>query len=288
MAMNIRASALVKRCLNAAQQRQLLNIRSRLGTTISRSLSTLISSTTSPPFGTSAVRNSPDDSRTCRKFSTYPNGVTAYPQYTVYGETCLFAMKPMMPVYRVSNYQGRYPHLAFESQSKRGRIIFEWVPRDPDGSTARDRSIRFALSPEEIGFVLDQLPKQNQVVLMRRPRPTEEPGAKEAPHKVLHVTPGQGGMVSFKVDFEIDGVGGQETSSPEISGPLEVVVQAGEFQVIMSLMQHSLPLLTGWSTMMEVALQNSLARTFQEAGRGGGPGAGGHFSSSDQGGNMPY
>ena len=152
------------------------------------------------------------------------------------------------------------------------------------GRTNRDGAIRFALSPEECGLVLDQIPKNQEVVLLRRL--TSDTG-EQLPEKVLHITPGQGGMVSFKCDFELDGVGGQQAGGnqpPEVVGPLEVVCQAGEVQVMLSLMQHSIPELVGWKTQLEVAMQNAIGIAKSQAsssyggcGRGGNP----NFSSSD-------
>ena len=107
------------------------------------------------------------------------------------------------------------------------------------------------------------------------------------PDKVLHITPGQGGMVSFKCDFELDGVGGQQAGgnqSPDVVGPLEVVCQAGEIQVMLSLIQHSIPELVGWKTQMDAAMQNAVeiakyhaTSSYGGGGRGGNP----NFSSSD-------
>lgn len=173
--------------------------------------------------------------------------------------------------------------------NKPGRLLLEWVPRSADGKADRDHIIRFGLSPEECGFVLDQLPKSQEVFFLRR-IPSDKDGYGSGPpsnpDKVLYITPGQGGMVSFKVDFELDGVGGQVSGGlngqPDLIGPLEVVVQAGEFQVILSLIQSSLPYLTGWTTSMEVALQHEIAEAIQE-GTDRSYRGGSRFSSSDQG-----
>jgi hypothetical protein len=85
----------------------------------------------------------------------------------------------------------------------------------------------------------------------------------EVPDKVLHITPGQGGMASFKADFERDGVGGHAGvghKCPDVVGPLEVIVQAGELQVILTLIRDSLPILSGWSTTVDFAMQNEIKR----------------------------
>jgi hypothetical protein len=162
------------------------------------------------------------------------------------------------------------------------------------GKTSRDGAIRFALSPEECGLVLDQIPKNQPVVLLRRlPLSPEYDVGQELPDKVLHIVPGQGGMVSFKVDFELHGVGGQAAGgnqSPDVVGPLEVVCQAGEMQVMLSLIQTTLPHLVGWTTQLDVAIQSAVGyaiRNHSNSGGGGGGGGGGfhgnnpRFSSSD-------
>jgi hypothetical protein len=134
------------------------------------------------------------------------------------------------------------------------------------GKIIRDSQIRFGLSPEEVGLVIDQLPKY-EVELSRSgeygmPIPTSE-----APEKVLRISSTEGGAVSFKVDYELDGVGGQsplQSSGPWI-GPLQVVAQPGEFVLIRELMRTSIPALVGWSSMLEIAIQNRL----EESSRSG-------------------
>jgi hypothetical protein len=119
------------------------------------------------------------------------------------------------------------------------------------------------------------------------PQPDES--SVDSPDKVLRITPGQGGMVSFKVDFERDGVGGQqpggENSTNEFSGPMEVVVQAGEYQVIHSIIQSSLPTLVGWSTCLDVAMQHSITYAIQS---GGNQGRGPRFSTSGPHDDVPF
>lgn len=51
--------------------------------------------------------------------------------------------------------------------------------------------------------------------------------------------------------------------------PITVPIQAGEFEVIVSLLRYSIPYLTGWAQTMEVALQNSLSMDLSGASGGG-------------------
>ena len=161
--------------------------------------------------------------------------------------------------------------------------------------------VRFALSVEECGLVLDQIAKNKTICLSRKithsldnPNPIED-----IPDKVLYITPGQGGMASFKVDYERNGIGGQQAGpghkSPDIVGPLEVIVQAGELQVILTLIRDSIPVLSGWSTAVEFSMQAAIRRALQGgdssgyypygSGGGGSGGSGGgggpRFTSSD-------
>ena len=135
-----------------------------------------------------------------------------------------------------------------------------------------------------MGLVVDQLP-DNAVEFCRKPgyynseaplyvaAPEDTADEKEAAsedttvdkpvaspqegmlEKVLRITPVEGGGVSIKVDFELDGVGGATCDSS--TGPMEVITQRGEFVTIRQLLLSSIPALTGWSTLMEVGLNYS-------------------------------
>ena len=148
------------------------------------------------------------------------------------------------------------------------------------GGIVRDSQIRFGLSPEEVGFLLHQLPEQ-PVVFMRIVGATTDGTAPL--EKILNVTPGEGGQFSFAVDFERDGIGGQvmdpvtttpsddESTAPldtqQALGPQEVVVQLGEMQVIRELMRSSIPILTGWSTQMELLMRSSVHQNITSPSR---------------------
>jgi hypothetical protein len=54
-----------------------------------------------------------------------------------------------------------------------------------------------------------------------------------------------------------------------------VQVQAGEFEVMACLMNYSIPSLTGWSQMLDVASQHQVSETLAGGGRSQGPMAGG-------------
>ena len=59
-------------------------------------------------------------------------------------------------------------------------------------------------------------------------------------------------------------------------GPLTCEIQAGEFEVLSSLLRESMPKLCGWSEMMDVAMKNAVEECKErtQKGRGGGGGGG--------------
>jgi hypothetical protein len=135
------------------------------------------------------------------------------------------------------------------------------------GGFDREAQIRFGLSPEEVGFILNQLP-ENEVEFVRR-LPADQPGMTTAdmPEKILRITPGEGGQFAFKIDYEKDNVGGQLVGgSTEPLGPLEVVAQLGEFVVMRHLMEQSLPSLIGWDVQTNFAMQNAMNLALQASG----------------------
>lgn len=141
------------------------------------------------------------------------------------------------------------------------------------GTMARDRQIRFGLSPEEIGLILDQLPNHQVELTRKLPPPTSTygmPGAvvDDEPDKVLRIAPMNGGVVSFYIDYEKEGSGGQIPSKSEDggTGPLNVNVQLGEYTVMAELMRTSIPILVGWSTLVDVAMQRNLDDLQQPGG----------------------
>lgn len=143
----------------------------------------------------------------------------------------------------------------------------------PIGGAARDSQIRFGLSAEEVGFLLHQLPDEpvELVRVVQSSFTTTDSSTSNEPtlEKVLKITPAEAGQCSFLIDFEKEGIGGQasggENSVP--LGPQEVVVQLGEMQVIRSLLESSIPVLTGWDTQMSQLMEQTLAAA---AGGGGG------------------
>jgi hypothetical protein len=154
------------------------------------------------------------------------------------------------------------------------------------GSFSKDSNLRFALSAEEIGLIIHQLPLQQDVELIRyasyNNSNTSFSGAvsDDLPDKVLRIIPGEAGSVSYKVSFERGGLAvdtayenGEQVAA---TGPLEVVAQLGEQVVMLELMRYSIPYLTGWSTFVDMSLNRSVDDSeIVGGGSGSGSGSGG-------------
>ncbi|GKY94162.1 hypothetical protein MPSEU_000382300 [Mayamaea pseudoterrestris] len=177
-----------------------------------------------------------------------------YPQYTVYGDTCMLSLKVVLPTFRATKQQGLY----VDSKGM-GRVVLEWIPRDSNGRGEPTKTVRFGLSPEELGILVDQLP-HHSVELMRRPS-TDETSSN---NKLFRVAPNNNGMFSFAFDYERDGVTGV---GPE--GPFAVQVPLGEFTVLHELMKSSIPVVTGWSALLEAGTRAAMDQAMREHGNGG-------------------
>lgn len=147
--------------------------------------------------------------------------------------------------------------------NKKGRLMLEWVPKD--NSTNRflwDRPLRFALSPEEIGLVVARLKQGQSVEVNRRTQGFEYDQDGGSILKVFRAVPLDGGSVKMICDYEADGQGGQAPpDSNESQGPLGIDLMVGESQVVQSIMECSIPQLTGWSTMMDHSIDSAIAST---------------------------
>lgn len=237
-------------------------------------LQTNISVTTKAPSSSCVVypqhqRHEQEINR--RTFSSYnstpPGPLRSQPQYAIFGEKTMLSIKMIPPSLKCLKNGS-----IVLDQNKKGRILLEWSPRHDAGNFDKDSQIRFGLSPEEVGFMLHQLP-ENEVEFVRR-IPSEQPGmtAADMPEKILRITPGEGGQFSFKIDYEKDNVGGQSVgASSEPLGPLEVVAQLGEYVVIRKLLEASIPSLIGWDVQTNFAMQNAMNLALQ-SGSGGNSG----------------
>jgi len=160
------------------------------------------------------------------------------------------------------------------SVDRRGKLILEFVPRNNTGAgfAWKDKTL-FSLTVEEVGLLLSQLPK-NPVDLSHPTTYGTARGEEKDPildmtqlagdsvEKVVTIEPGEGGSLTFKLDYMKDGVGGQTPPGMEElpKTPLEITIQAGEFEVIKSVCQSSIPYILGWNTTMDVASAYAISR----------------------------
>lgn len=79
-----------------------------------------------------------------------------------------------------------------------------------------------------------------------------------SPMKVLRIVPGSAGQVTYKVDYELNGVGGQASPTSSETTPLSVTLQLGEQVVVSELLRTSIPTLVGWSVLGQVASDNTV------------------------------
>lgn len=48
------------------------------------------------------------------------------------------------------------------------------------------------------------------------------------------------------------------------TGPLEIILMAGEYQVVKSIIEYSIPRLVGWSTMLDSAMEEAIDRASKQ------------------------
>jgi Whirly transcription factor len=245
--------------------------------------------------------------------TTTTRHASSRPSYQVYSDDVSFSIKSMAPEFRAVGASGSTVVL-----EKKGRLMFEWVPKttlttagaprnynnnnnnnNNNFGTARfawDKPLRFAMSPEEVGLVLARIRQGQSVEIHRRggfggaPPTTSTTTTIQQQHvplKVLRVAPLPGGGMRIVCDYELDGHGGQEPPEPhESQGPLGIDLMVGETQVVQSIMDYSLPRLSGWATLLDHSMEHAFveATTVTNPHNYGGGGGGGGRSD----GGVPF
>ncbi|GAX14410.1 hypothetical protein FisN_11Hh131 [Fistulifera solaris] len=190
----------------------------------------------------------------CRNLSTKP--LRAYPVYTVYGADCYFNLKVILPKFRTRNNV-----LSTDGFSQYGSLLLEWVPRGSDGKGIPDKSLRFALAPQEAGLLIDQ--QRNETVEFSR---TGFPP--NVVDKVFRVSPHEAGAFQFLIDYENEGRGGQSPSDrPDLEGiaPLGIVLQRGEYVVLRELMRNSIPTIANWDYMLKMQVESAITEASKKS-----------------------
>lgn len=149
-----------------------------------------------------------------RLMSSFPPGIrTAYPQYTVLGPENMLTVKLIMPGYRMAR-----GNALIVDYKRKGRMLFEFTPRDSLGKFSYDDKAAMGLSVEEVGLLCNQLP-QYEVEIVRNPSQYQDAEggvgiaggvvtstASDVPLKSMKFSPGEGSSVRFILeDNSVDG-----------------------------------------------------------------------------------
>jgi len=224
------------------------------------------------------------------------------PAYTVYGEEFAFTLKAIPPDFRALP-----SGTVILDASKRGRLLLEWTPmasgHDDDnssyGSGKRfrwDASTRFALTAEEAGSLLAKLDRGDPSVELSRRVSGDQMGQQNLEKvfiaKKIELEGGENDGISLLVDY-VDpdkhqlgqvphpqppsgGPGGGTFDDEGLKGPFEIRLMVGEYQVLRSIIEYSIPKLVGWSTMFDRNIEQAVAKSV----KGGGNQRGGYGGSS--------
>lgn len=178
-------------------------------------------------------------------------------------------MKPIMPKFKSVGQDGN-----IIAVSQQGRMIFEFIPVNQSGIQWQ-RGISFALKPEEMGLLINQIPIYP--VSFTRTLVADVGGGMngmdggrydmvsddDSVFKTLTVSPIEGAAISFQIDYVKNGIGGQvpplnSTERNYECAPLDLNVQAGEWECLKLTAQKAIPLLTGWESLMEIAIKDAM------------------------------
>lgn len=121
------------------------------------------------------------------------------------------------------------------------------------GKGDKNSYIRIGLSAEDLGLAIDQLPK-HEVEFVRN----KEQGVEQLVTKVLRLSPTETNGLMISIDYEQEGVGGQVGGVNNAKGPLYVEADQAEALLLVEVMRTSIPELTGWSPMLNLAMKHRL------------------------------
>ena len=162
------------------------------------------------------------------------------PEYKIYGEQAVLKFAPIFPTFKY----GRNGDSLFVA--KVGRLMVEFTPRSSEGFFINEQRLFFAMSPEEVGLAVSQLPG-SPVKLQRSFNTT-------LPLKVLNIQPSDGESVMFNLQL-CDHISGSVlapgTDGNEVT-EASMRLQAGEFAVLRSVMENLIPTLIGWNVLSEM------------------------------------
>ena len=214
-----------------------------------------------------STKNSRSSNERSYHSSTANLNLRAFPSYNIFGETCVLNVKPIMPKFKAVGQDGNILDVG-----ERGRLMFSFIPRHPSGIQWKNQ-ISFALSPEEVGLLTTQLPF-NPCMFTRELKSYSSGMNSEryasisdddCVSKTMTIAPIEGASISFEIDYKKNGVGGQippvhANEDNHDFAPLNIVVQAGEWEVLRLAAQQSIPVLIGWTKLMEVASNDAVTK----------------------------
>ncbi|KAG7339460.1 Whirly transcription factor domain containing protein [Nitzschia inconspicua] len=230
----------------------------------------------------------------------HPNQLMG-PSYQIYGEDSALTVRAIPPEFRqlpsgkivlnTANSRGRLL-LQFNPRSQDGR--YQWDQSIRFALSAEEAASVFLarLDPQRLYMsqhshnnnnnndddtvTIAQPPNTVAVAeIVRRanannfPDPTTPPprfdeinSNDSIPEKIFRARLQDDGSVHLVVDFERDGIGGQEPpSNNETRGPIAIDLMVGEYHVLRSIVQYSLPRLIGWSAMLDASLEQSIEKS---------------------------
>ena len=185
----------------------------------------------------------------------------AFPNYSIASGLCFLNMKPISPEFKMVSKDAI-------AVSQRGKILLELSPGNGKGGYIWDQKLSFAMTTEEIGLCLSQLPHYavsfSRIVggnnnVGKNGVEYELIGAttNENIEKVLTLTPGEGATITISIDHEKDGVAGYMIKGLK-SSAMTIVIQAGEWEVLSTLLRDILPSLSGWTQLTDIQINNAI------------------------------
>jgi hypothetical protein len=182
-----------------------------------------------------------------------PSYPEQFPEYRFYSDKFLLSIQLLAPTFKTV---GRKNKLVVDSI---GRCMIQFLPRiegsDSSGFSFVDRQ-SIALSPEEIGLIISQLPDLG-VQIAREGRDGSDAQSDKRPGKVLTVVPSVDSSISFEL-ASVDEFGNNKS--------MEMIMEAGEYEVIKSVWRAALPSLTGFDTILKMAVDASLRQALDKSG----------------------
>ena len=168
---------------------------------------------------------------TARTFSSNAGrSLNASPSYQIYGENTAFTMKCILPSFRIVGNRT----VILDTKKGKGRLLFEFTPRlPPDERFAWDKAIKFALSAEEVGVLIARLSNWEPVEFARQTggaaaqygfHDSNDEMGRGSLQKIFRAIPAEDGSITFSIDYELDGNGGQDPpNDQEIVSELQFV-----------------------------------------------------------------